>query len=132
MRMLEGPFTYGSLKIKQVFEVENKNLLNQYTNKKDNVMTQINEWPNELVKNPILTKKIFNRGNSQSKQENYLDQNLDYPTEVYLFHGTKLRYVPSIIEHGFDLTRAIPGPNTPAIYMAESSEKADQYTTGGY
>ena len=50
------------------------------------------------------------------------------PGEVYLIHGTKLENIPSILEHGFDLGRAKPGLYGKAIYLAESSEKADQYS----
>ena len=53
--------------------------------------------------------------------------NLD-PSEVYLFHGSKLEFIPGILEDGFDLKRARTGLYGKAIYLAENSEKADQYS----
>ena len=47
--------------------------------------------------------------------------------EAYLFHGTKIENVSGIIENGFDLTKAKAGLYGKAIYLAECSEKADQY-----
>ena len=48
--------------------------------------------------------------------------------EAYLFHGTRLRNVNSIIESGFDLDQCKSGLYGRGIYLAESSQKADQYT----
>ena len=47
--------------------------------------------------------------------------------EAYLFHGTKLGNILSIIEHGFILDHSKEGLYGKGIYLAESSQKADQY-----
>ena len=50
-------------------------------------------------------------------------------SEVFLFHGTRLENAREIIENGFDVSRSKRGLyGHPAIYLAESSQKADQYT----
>ena len=48
--------------------------------------------------------------------------------EMYLFHGTRLENIKGIIDNGFNLGRARMGLYGKAIYLAESSEKADQYS----
>ena len=48
--------------------------------------------------------------------------------EAYLFHGTKIENIQDIIENGFDLNKSKAGLYGKAIYLAECSEKADQYT----
>ena len=47
--------------------------------------------------------------------------------EAYLFHGTKIDCVKHILKKGFDLSKSKEGFYGKAIYLAESSEKADQY-----
>ena len=48
--------------------------------------------------------------------------------ETYLFHGTKLKNLKSIVENGFNHGKyARNGLYGKGIYLAESSEKADQY-----
>ena len=49
------------------------------------------------------------------------------PNEVFLFHGTKLANIPDILHKGFKLIKARKGLYGKGIYLAESSEKADQY-----
>ena len=48
--------------------------------------------------------------------------------EAYLFHGTRLKNTVSIIDNGFDLDQSKHGMFGRGIYLAESSQKADQYT----
>lgn len=48
--------------------------------------------------------------------------------EMYLFHGTRSANVEGIIREGFNLSKARPGLYGKAVYLAESAEKADQYT----
>ena len=47
--------------------------------------------------------------------------------EAYLFHGTRLSNVISIIENGFYLDKSKGGLFGKGIYLAENSRKADQY-----
>ena len=47
--------------------------------------------------------------------------------EAYLFHGTKLENIISIIVNGFILDHSKAGFYGKGIYLAESSQKADQY-----
>ena len=48
--------------------------------------------------------------------------------EAYLFHGTPVRNIQSILANGFDLDRSRRGLyGHPRIYLADSSQKADQY-----
>ena len=47
--------------------------------------------------------------------------------EAYLFHGTRLANVTSIVEGGFRLDKSMGGLYGNGIYLAENSQKADQY-----
>ena len=50
------------------------------------------------------------------------------PGEAFLFHGTQLQNVDQILNRGFDLSKAQRGLyGHPRMYLAESSQKADQY-----
>ena len=48
--------------------------------------------------------------------------------EAYLFHGTLLKNVMSIVETGFDTNKSQDGLYGKGVYLAESSQKADQYS----
>ena len=48
--------------------------------------------------------------------------------EVYLFHGTLYRNARKIIRHGFDVKKCQRTAYGTGVYLAESSQKADQYT----
>ena len=48
--------------------------------------------------------------------------------EAYLFHGTLLENAVSIVDNGFDVGKSEGGLYGKGIYLAESSQKADQYT----
>ena len=127
---LKASYKHGEphehVKITHVFKVKNGKLLEQYNNNnKKAQVTQMNDMPNELKQNPIITANV---GNVQCDQEKEVKLNVGNPNEVYLFHGTKLEHVTGIIEHGFDPKRAKRKRFGTAIYMTESPEKADQYT----
>ena len=120
----------GGLKVKQVLIVRNEKLMKKY--KKEKVRMSKSDpadLPDELKHKPILTAGTIEYGQTGGQQVPLMESSLDTDIhEVYLFHGTKLECVPNIIEHGFDLKRARSGRYGKAIYLAESSEKADKYT----
>ena len=47
--------------------------------------------------------------------------------EAYLFHGTKLENIESVVKNGFDMEKANEGMFGRGIYLSDSSQKADQY-----
>ena len=124
--------THTGLVVKQVLSVRNPKLLREYREAKTKLEDlQTMHLPEELQQQPILTSTLNDKDhNSDVELEAASLQccvNLD-PSEVYLFHGTKLEFIPGILENGFDLKRSCTGLYGKAIYLAENSEKADQYS----
>ena len=122
---------HSKLKVKQVLKVSNKELRKQYN---DHRMVGTGQrtikLPAELQQSPALTSKISSAISQHDKcPELNLPETCLGPVcnEVYLFHGTKLDNIPSILEKGFDLNKARGGLYGKGMYLAESSEKADQY-----
>jgi len=57
-----------------------------------------------------------------------IDRLLSEVNEGYFFHGTKPEVVENVICQGLDIRMAGDSVLGRAIYLAESSTKADQYT----
>lgn len=117
--------THSSIKVKKIFRLCNNLLWNNY-NQTVNTFTLLSfsTFPNELIQNPIATT-YYNKCIYVTNSEKFnipLRQN-----EVHLFHGTQFSNIFGIAQKGFDLKMAKPGLYGKALYMAESSEKADQY-----
>ena len=117
------------LKVKHVFRVNNKSLMQEYNAEKEKTLhLNMPLLPLELRIRPILTNKVLrdqrNRHDPEIGEENFLSLGAN---EAYLFHGTKSDHVKHILEQGFDLSKSKNGLYGKAIYLAESSEKADQY-----
>ena len=145
---------HSGMKIRAIFKVKNPQQWNPYKEKR---MELEKEFCDELIKKKILTEEddvmhykaekdneLQDRSSSRDVEKNEsegiplivpLDDRLEtyYNTqleknETYLFHGTKVENLKSIIENGFDYERfARTGLYGRGIYLAESSEKADQY-----
>ena len=125
---------HKGLKVKVVLKITNKVLQRKYVegrNKRKESVAIVSRFPDELLWKPILTLNMVNiKHETVAEPQVPVTEtclNID-PGEVYLFHGTKSTNIPKIIEQGFDITKASMGLYGKAIYMAESSEKADQYT----
>lgn len=73
-------------------------------------------------------KKMAASRRSSGGEALEIDSGITAKGEAYLFHGTRLRNVAGIIQKGFDIGQSKPGMFGKGIYLAESSQKADQYT----
>ena len=100
---------------------------------------------NHVVINMEETNKVKEEENVQ-KDTDHMDKGIDHrPLEHdhllsspsnnesksniwQLFHGTGIENIMLIVKHGFDLSKAQKGLFGRGVYLAESSEKADQYT----
>ena len=113
---------HASIEVKKIFRICNDSLWTKYNETIKNSKHCLSRFPKELVENPIVTtySKIYvtNPGKFNIPLK---------PNEVHLFHGTKFANILGIAERGFDLGKANKGLYGTALYMAESSEKADQY-----
>ena len=128
---------HKGIHVKSVMQVHNKLLWDRYKNI-ENVDLQNYINPEELEDNPILTSQLVlpqcvqYENTTESDVESGIVSNSFSPAlgsnEVFLFHGTTLESVLGIINEGFDMDRSKRGLYGKAIYMAECSEKADQYT----
>lgn len=133
---------HKAISIKHVFRVHNDQLWNIYSKSFSQQLPTDNNIPNDtsyngdliisgltshLEDNPILTKTVP----AFIDMINYNNHKYPFPlkdSEVHLFHGTKRKNVKGIVRNGFDLSKAKRGLYGKALYLAESSEKADQYT----
>ena len=117
---------HRGIKVRHVLKVDNKRLLAKYKKEQDK-SHHTHDLPQKLQDEPILTKEVLNASDDDQTETEPLLMNILQPGESYLFHGTKLENIPHIVTGGFDLGRAMRGLYGRALYLAESSEKADQY-----
>ena len=131
--------SHGGLKIQRVFVLKNSDLFRLYDAAYKATEARF-DLPNELKLRPILTNqspdvhiKIEPDIVTQQPENEQLLQNTHVtgemrPGEVLLYHGTKMHNVENILKHGFDLDKSKRGLYGTGIYLAESSQKSDQYT----
>ena len=120
---------HAGIKIKQVFEINNNALIQNY--KEGERYGNISTLRQHTIIGSILTRKINHVTNQNGVYCHHVTGNGREQlrgTEVYLFHGTPMWNVRDIVEKGFDLNMAQNMPFGEGIYLAESSQKADQYT----
>lgn len=136
--------SHKSIIVKKILRVNNGNMWNNYKKLLLKLSSGVpHECPEELIRKPVMTSssmisQVQENQNKETLRNNIIDTGVGSSVtqtscqledcEVFLFHGTKLHNIPNIIEKGFDLKRARNGLYGKAIYFAESSEKADQYT----
>ena len=101
---------HKTIKIHRVFNIANDTLEQEYLKALDHSLTNF-ILPEELVSKPIQTQNVPN-----------FDGLLRHG-EVLLFYGAAVDRIDCILQEGFQLLH-------PAVYLAESAQKADQYTDG--
>ena len=145
---------HTGMNVRAVFKVNNKVMLNRYMERKRALNKVL---CSELKEKPILTEVediMKNRRKSEESafngefEEAEVDVEAALPlatpsdwrldeyfksqlseNETFLFHGTKEANLKSIVEHGFNYIKySRVGLYGRGTYLAESSEKSDQYT----
>ena len=82
----------------------------------------------ELVNQSTSAQSVKSyRRNAVIQEPLTINKGITSTGEAYLFHGTKLRNIISIIENGFIIDPKSEGLFGTGLYLAESSQKADQY-----
>ena len=121
---------HNSLKIKAICIVHKKQLIDNYKHETAAFKEKHSIYPPIQIVSG--TKKILtldsNLASCIEAVDNSLPHNFGDLNEVYLFHGTKTANIRSIVESGFSLKYATNGLYGKALYLAESSEKSDQYS----
>lgn len=124
-----GDLKFSAIKVTSVQRVENLHVYEQYCQRRQHLFHKAGEYG--------VFKKLSDLPNVQhgnSKVEKYIPKiwkSTLYPevNEGFFFHGTKKENVQGVIKQGLDSRmgegQAVFGR---ALYMAESSTKADQYT----
>ncbi|XP_053400000.1 uncharacterized protein LOC123557665 isoform X2 [Mercenaria mercenaria] len=124
-----GDLNFKSLKVTKIERIENLTLYEQYCQRRQQLFHKAGEGPMFQQLSSIPGVK-----HGCSKVETYLDASFKknlYPeiNEGYYFHGTKTDRVQGLLKQGLDPRMAQGGVVLgAAVYMAESSTKADQYT----
>ena len=141
--------SHTDIAIKGIYHIENKDLFDAYEASHKQASARY-EIPDSLIERVIQTRyrdtnrhlEAANRTKTAKTDEIEesgeslltLKQNEIRPldsTEAYFFHGTDLLNINSIIKTGFKTSKAARGLyGHPGIYLAESSQKADQYADG--
>lgn len=117
--------THSSLKIKGICILHNKALLQKYANKKLSMKSKNSSYlPLHRIKGQKQILTHDSQVDAATKGIPFLDTSLN---EEYLFHGTKTANIRGIMKKGFSLRYASNGLYGRALYLAESSEKSDQY-----
>ena len=121
---------HNSLEIKAICIVHKKQLIDIYRYETASFKEKHSFYPPiEIVSG---TKKVLtldsNLASCLEAVDNSLPNNCVDLNEVYLFHGTKTDNIRGIVESGFSLKYATNGLYGRALYLAESSEKSDQYS----
>lgn len=117
--------THRSINVTGVYEVDNSRLGFMYQREKFKLQGKADAEPyGKLLPyhkskdiGHIKTKGIYITGHKLNKDIN----------EVYLFHGSRAENINSIATEGFRLDKAQRGLYGTGVYLAESSQKADQY-----
>ena len=101
---------HKTIKIHRVYNIANDTLEQEYLEALDQSLNNF-ILPEELMNKPITTQNVPN-----------FDGLLRHG-EVLLFYGATVDRIDCILQEGFQLLQ-------PAVYLAESAQKADQYTDG--
>ena len=127
--------THSGLNIQKISAVRNLKLLQQYQTTFRDLLKR-HSLPKKLE--TIKTEKVL-RGDKNGIRLVDFSLSDDFtapffnvwslrPGETLLFHGTTRKGAKGIAASGFDLTRSQRGLyGHPSIYLAESSQKSDQY-----
>lgn len=124
-----GTLGYNKLKVTKVQRIENLTLLDIYRHSQQQLFHKAGEGPMFKPLSKIQGVKLgepatFQRMDSAMKKTLYTEVN-----EGYLFHGSKRDNVMAKVKEGLDPRLANVGAVFgQAVYMSESSTKADQYT----
>ncbi|KAH3835074.1 hypothetical protein DPMN_108413 [Dreissena polymorpha] len=118
---------YTGLDITEIKRVENLTLYEQYANKRQQIFCE----SGKAGLYPVL-EKVPGIKNGQSTIKSLLngewaDRLYAEVNEEYFLHGTKPENVESVYTQGLDPRLANKAVLGAAVYMAESSTKADQY-----
>ena len=128
--------------IKDIFYVVNEAIMTEYEScHKETLMRYT--LPDDLEECPIITRTVESQSSSNSTGNRQANQSESQTpllslndcqirpledSEVYLFHGTRLQNVNDILKSGFSIHKSERGLyGHPGVYLAESSQKADQY-----
>lgn len=106
------------LQVTDITEITNLSLEEEYETYKAKLTSQSHKINSlsSINEGPIITTEVNIQGHKCNAGVN----------EVFLFHGTKQTFVDSIVQNGFKASTG--GLFGPGVYLAESAQKADQYT----
>lgn len=118
-----GGMTHARIKVRRVQRLVNKNKKQAYLTKRGRYLERVGDF----IKPPIareyldglLTRHFSAPGEGNLETRVF---------ETFLFHGTKTSNVDGLHRNGFDMSKASGGLYGKWIYLADSSQKADQYT----
>ena len=135
--------SHSSTVITEIYHIKNEKLYHAYKCAHQVASSRFN-LPTELLNTPVKTCSIQAPIPDETKDDIWIKQGILHEPliikdsssnnvlngrEVFLFHGTQLKNVRDITENGFDVRKSKRGLyGHPGIYLAESSQKADQYT----
>ena len=109
---------HKTIKIHRVYDIANDALERPYLEALEQSLNNF-ALPEEIVSKPIQTQHV-QHGYDQLRHG-----------EVLLFHGAAVDRIDRILQEGFQLRHSARGLyGHPAVYLAESAQKADQYTDG--
>lgn len=121
-----------SYHVRRVLRVEDSSMWSRYVKKREAIRASRAGDRFRTFHPPIKSDQVADRYPELFAP---LDSKLN---EVYLFHGTRVRYALSIAQDDFNIDLAGSSRGTmygPGAYLAESSTKADEYAKddgGGY
>ena len=135
--------SHTNIKVKGIYHIDNRELFDLYeVSHQEAAMRYI--IPDALIERPIKTRYRDNQSSDSNALNNERNEEIEsqvpflttkrreirplQTTEAYLFHGTDIDNINAIIKTGFKMGKAARGLyGHPGIYLAESSQKADQY-----
>lgn len=120
---------FTSLKIRKIERIENLNLFEQYCHHRQQIFHRAGEG--QVLETLADLPGVKNGCSNIEKNLDRIWKKRLYEevNEGYFFHGTKKGRVQGLMKQGVDPRMAQGGAVFgPAVYMAESSTKADQYT----
>lgn len=124
---------YTKINIKTIFQVKNGPVWNLYAQKKKEILNVVTDIfggrlysPEEFGSDikPVKTDEAF----EHIPEANFAHKLHKGINEHYLFHGTDISHVQSIIQKGFDKSISHRTMLGRGIYFTDHPVKADQYT----
>ena len=117
--------SHQELSITKICRIRNDELWRKYESAHAQTLPRYS-IPHDLETRPIITTSV-DTPPMKCGVANSLIKPLD-KGEVHLFHGTQLENINDILSLGFNIHKSARGLyGHPGIYLAESSQKADQY-----